>query len=89
VIVLKRPNESVSGVVVDSTGKAVANCPVGGRGAGQPQRRTETDAQGRFTLREICPGPIEIWAKLDSVLYGTVEAEAGQKNVRLVASPIP
>ncbi|MBN1507120.1 MAG: carboxypeptidase regulatory-like domain-containing protein [Sedimentisphaerales bacterium] len=88
-IVLKRPNQSVSGVVVDSTGSPVANCSVGVRGSGQPQRQAETDAQGRFTLKEICSGPIEIWGKLDGVLYGTVEAEAGQEKVRLVVSPIP
>ena len=58
------------------------------RGEGQPDRMTETDAQGKFTLERICSGPIEIWAKLDSVLYGAIETQAGQKDVKLVASPI-
>ncbi len=88
-IILKRPNRSVSGIVVDNTGSPVPNCSVGVRGGGQPQRQGETDAQGRFTLKEICSGPIEIWGKLDGVLFGTVETEAGQENVRLVVSPIP
>lgn len=87
-IILKKANLSVSGVVIDDTGKPVANCPVGLRGAGQPQRQTKTDAQGRFTLDGICSGDIEIWAKLDNVLYGTLQARAGQKNVRLVVSPM-
>lgn len=87
-IILKKANLSVSGVVIDDTGKPVANCPVGLRGAGQPQRQTKTDAQGRFTLDGICSGDIEIWAKLDNVLYGTLQARAGQKKVRLVVSPM-
>ena len=87
-IILKKPNLSVSGVVVDSAGKPVASCKVGVRGEGQPQRTTETGAQGKFTLEKICSGRVEIWAKLDSVLYGTVEVQAGQKNIRLVVSPI-
>jgi hypothetical protein len=87
-IILKRPNRSVAGLVVDGAGKPVANCPVGVQGEGQPQRQTQTDAQGRFTLSEICAGPIEVWAKLGSVLYGTVESEAGREDVKLVVSPI-
>jgi len=87
-IILKKPNLSVSGVVVDSAGKPVASCKVGVRGEGQPQRTTETGAQGKFTLEKICSGRVEIWAKLDSVLYGIVEAQAGQKNIRVVVSPI-
>lgn len=87
-IILKKPNLSVSGTVVDDAGKPVASCRVGVRGEGQPDRMTETDAEGKFTLEKICSGRIEIWAKLDSVLYGTVEAQAGQKAVKLIASPI-
>lgn len=87
-IILKKPILSVSGIVVDSTGKPVTKCRVGMRGKGQPQRTTETDAQGKFTLEKICSGQIEIWAKLGSVLYGTIQAQAGQKDVKLVVSPI-
>jgi len=87
-IILKRPVLSVSGIVVDSTGKPVANIQVGLRGEGQPERTATTDAQGKFTLEKICVGSIEIWAKLGSVLYGTVEAQAGRKDVKLVVLPI-
>ena len=87
-ITLKKPNLSVYGVVVDEAGKPVANCRVGVRGEGQPDRMTETNAEGKFTIEKICSGRIEIWAKLDSVLYGTVEARAGQKDVKLVVAPI-
>ena len=87
-IILKKPNQFVSGIVVDGTGKPVANCRVGVQGEGQPERTTETDAEGKFTLEKICVGSIEIWAKLDSVLYGTVEAQAGRKDVKLVVLPI-
>lgn len=87
-IILKRPVLSVSGVVLDDAGKPVTNCQVGLRGEGQPERTATTDAQGKFTLEKICVGSIEIWAKLDSVLYGTVEAQAGRKDVKLVVLPI-
>jgi len=87
-IILKRPNRSVSGVVIDSAGKTVADCPVGVRGAGQPQRQTTTDAQGRFVLEGICAGDIEIWGKLKGVLYGTTAAQAGRDDVKLVVHPI-
>ena len=88
-ILLKRPNRSVSGVVVDDAGEPVADCSVGVQGEGQPQRRATTDAQGQFTLEGICAGTVEIWGKLDRMLYGTVQAEAGQSDVRLAVRPIP
>ena len=87
-IILKKPNLSVSGVVVDASGKPVANIDVGISTAGQPQRQTKTDSQGRFSLDKICAGDIEIWAKLGNFLYGTVEAQAGQKDIKVVVSPI-
>ena len=89
-IILKKANQFVSGIVVDSAGKPVANCRVGMRGEGQPEDHPGTiaDAQGRFTLDKICCGQIEIWGKLGTVLYGTIQAQAGQKDVKLVVSPI-
>jgi len=32
---------------------------------------TETDAQGRFTLKGLRRGDVEIWAKRERFLYGT------------------
>lgn len=85
---LKRPNLSVSGVVVDEAGQPVADSPVGSRGIGQPQRLAKTDSAGRFALTEVCCGPVEVWAKLGRALYGTVEVQGGQKDVRLKVSSI-
>jgi thiol-disulfide isomerase/thioredoxin len=87
-IILKKPVLSVSGIVVDNTGKPVAKIQVGLRGEGQPERTTATDARGKFTLEKICVGSIEIWAKLGNVLYGTVTARAGQEDVKLTVVPM-
>jgi protocatechuate 3,4-dioxygenase beta subunit len=87
-IVLRKPVMSVSGVVVDGTGKPVGNIKVGTKGDHQPARATQTDADGRFTLQGVCRGDVEIWAKIDRVLYGTAATQAGRQDVRLVVQPI-
>jgi len=86
-------NLSVSGVVVD-----VNDTPVDGArvhcygGDGQPQRETQTDAQGKFTLDKVCQGRIRINANVSSgktYRYGYVETEGGAANVRIVVSESP
>ena len=74
---------------MDVDGKPVADCRVGSRGQGQPDNRTaKTDDQGKFTIEKICPGDIEVWAKLDGLLYGKIETQAGKKNIKIVVSAI-
>jgi len=87
-IVLRRPILTLSGIVVDANDRPVTGIKVGSGGAGQPERTAETDAQGRFTLPGLCQGDVEIWARLDRILYGTVRAEAGRKEVKVVVRPI-
>jgi len=67
----------------------VVGIEVGTKGNDQPDCRTQTDAQGRFTLQGICSGHAEIWAKLDRALYGTAETQAGRQDVRLIVRSIP
>ena len=49
-------NGSVSGIVMDSSGAAVAGVPVGLIGNGQPLRTTQTGANGAFTFMDVPPG---------------------------------
>jgi len=88
-IILRKPILSVSGVVVDDNGKPVAGIEVGTRGNDQPDCRTQTDTQGKFTLQGMCRGHAEIAAKLGRALYGTIETQAGRQDVRLIVRPIP
>jgi hypothetical protein len=82
-------NLSVSGVVVD-----VNDAPVGGArvscygGDGQPQRETQADAQGKFTLDKVCQGRIRLNANVSgkTYRYGYVETEAGTTDVKIIVS---
>lgn len=85
-IILKQPILSVSGMVVDETGKAVAGIPVYLHGEGQPDLSSKTDAHGKFTFEKICQGPIQINAK-NKTLFGTVETQGGTRYVKLVVHP--
>jgi hypothetical protein len=85
-IILKKPILSVSGIVVDGRGKAVANIPVYLRGEGQPDLDAKTDNQGKFSFDKVCSGNLSISAK-NETLFGIIETEGGSKDVRIVASP--
>ena len=85
-IILKKPILSVSGIVLDGSGKPVEGIPVYWRGDGQPPLDSQTDAQGKFTFEKVCQGPAKISAK-NETLFGTVETQGGAKDVRLVVGP--
>jgi len=82
-------NLSVSGVVVDVNDKLVTGARVNCFGGdGQPQRDTQADAEGKFTLGKVCAGRIRISANVggETTRYGSVETEGGATNVRIVVS---
>jgi len=87
-LVLAVANLSVSGVVVDADDKPVADARVHCYGRGQPDRQTQTDANGKFALDNICEGPIRVYANVSGKtrLYGRVEAEGGATDVKIVVS---
>ncbi len=85
-IILKRPNLSVSGTVLNANGQLVADIPVYLEGEGQPDLDSKTDAQGRFLFEKVCSGPVRISAK-NNTLFGTIETEGGTKNVKMVVRP--
>jgi uncharacterized GH25 family protein len=87
---LKLPlaNLSVSGVVVDDEDKPVADARISCYGDNQPPRRTQTDADGKFTLDKVCAGRMRISANKsgETTLYGSVETEGGATDIRIVIS---
>ncbi|MHC4395685.1 MAG: leucine-rich repeat domain-containing protein [Planctomycetota bacterium] len=86
-IILKKPNMSVSGVVVDDTGKAVPNISVFVFICGEDHHRLngQTDREGKFKFEKICSGPINIIAK-SKTLVGIIETQGGAQDVKLVVS---
>jgi len=81
-------NLSVSGVVVDANDKPVANARVSVYGDSQPYRTIQTDVNGRFTIKQICAGRIQISADTagQGRLSGYVQAEGGATDVKVVVS---
>ncbi len=82
-------NLSVSGVVVDVNDKPVDGARVNCNGGdGQPQRDTQSNAEGKFTLDKVCQGRIRISASISGKTsqYGYVETEAGATDVKIVVS---
>jgi uncharacterized GH25 family protein len=90
-VTLPVANLSVSGIVVDSDDKPVAGARLYCYGEGQSRSRTQTDAEGKFTLDKVCAGRIRISADKTgaSRLYGYVETEGGATDVRIVISERP
>jgi hypothetical protein len=82
-IILKRPNLSVSGMVLNVNGRPVADIPVYLEGEGQPKLDSKTDVEGKFLFENVCSGLVQISAK-NKVLFGKIETEGGTKNVKLV-----
>ncbi|MCP4263406.1 MAG: SUMF1/EgtB/PvdO family nonheme iron enzyme [Planctomycetes bacterium] len=87
-ILLDRGQFSVSGVVLDTKRKPVANAAVKCTGENQLNFSSRTDAKGKFTIDGIFEGPVIIWAeKEDSsryVWYGQKHTRSGSTNVKVV-----
>ena len=86
---LTASNLSVSGIVVDPNDQPVAGVEVSAYGEGQPDLRSvQTDAQGRFTIKGVCPGSIRLMVspRGQSRLYGSAQAEAGATDVKITVA---
>jgi len=82
-IVLHRGEFSISGVVVDTSGKPVPKMRVYCSAKGQPAVISHSDADGKFTLNGVFKGRVMVIADGPN-LYGSVDAEAGATNVKVV-----
>jgi protocatechuate 3,4-dioxygenase beta subunit len=92
---LKLPlaNLSITGVVVDVNDKPVAGAGIYGYSQGhQPDiREIFTDAEGRFTVKGVCAGLIrlQVNSRGPTPMYGSVQAEGGATDLRIVISQRP
>jgi hypothetical protein len=78
--------------VVDPNDKPVAGASVYGFGESQPDPHTiQTDAEGKFTLKGVCPGPIrvQVSSRGPKPVYGFAQAEGGATDLRIVVSARP
>ncbi len=91
-MVLSAANLSVSGIVVDDLDQPMPGIIIHAYGNGQPSKWTFTDTKGRFTIKNVCPGRINILAnsKGDSAprFHGDAEAEGGATNIKIIAYQI-
>ncbi len=80
---------SISGIVVDPNDEPVVGVEVSAFGTGQPNLHSvQTDAQGRFTIKGVCPGPIHL--NVDRAGCRTCAARLRPKAVqRMCESRLP
>jgi len=85
-LVLAVANLSASGIVVDELGQPVSDVRIYAYGNGQPTRETRTDTEGKFTLRNICAGRINIQANTSSPrrLRSRIQAQGGTTDIKIV-----
>ncbi len=90
---LPRADLSITGMIVDSNDKPVAGARVYGYGDGQPDSlMVQTDAEGKFIIKGVCPGPIRL--RVDArrgprPIFGSAQAEGGATDLRIVISTRP
>ena len=89
-LVLNLANLSASGIVVDELEKPVSNIRIYAYGNGQKDQEAYTDDQGKFTLENVCEGPIHIQANKEKPnrLHGSVKAEGGATDIKIVVKEL-
>ncbi len=88
-IALAVANLSVAGIVVDNDDNPMENASIFCQGRGQPQKNVQADKDGKFIIESVCAGRIMLNASKSSGskhLYGNIEVEGGQTDIRLVIS---
>jgi len=87
-IVLARGEFSVSGTVVDASGKFVPNALIYCTGRNQVGINSRTDANGRFKADGIFEGQVEVIANIKGDdgrwLSGSIKTKAGATDVKVV-----
>jgi len=98
-ITLAIADQSVSGVVVDANDKPVSGVLLWTDGEGQPNYNIRTDAEGKFTITEVCTGDLRIFATVHGDILATVfgdsrpsgytTTQGGATDVRIVVKDVP
>jgi hypothetical protein len=89
-LILAVANLSISGFAVDVNNKPVADARISCYGEGQPSRITQTNEDGRFTLKHVCAGRIVIRAQKggQTRLYGHIDTEGGTTDIRILMAEL-
>ena len=90
-LILQPADQSISGVVVDAEGKPADGVPIFLYPAkGQPARTTATDNNGRFSIKRVCKGPLQLHANYDSSPggSGSVKTESFEQNIKIILGQI-
>ena len=86
-VVLGVADQSISGIVVDESGKGIAGTDVNVHGDGQRYRRAATDSAGKFTVDGLCKGQVEASVYVqERRLHARVNTEVPAKDVKIVVS---
>lgn len=83
-------NLSVSSIIVDEFDQPVPNVRIFSYGNGQPPQETLTDSEGKFSIENICAGPIRIQADKRGTerLLGRAATTGGTKDIKIVVNPL-
>lgn len=83
-MVLLKADLTVAGIVVDADGKPAANVSIQATGSGQNSQRVQTDTSGRFVVKGLCKGPVDLTANTsDYKMFSSYDVEAGTTDVRI------
>ena len=84
-------DQSVSGMVVDANDKPISDARLSTDGQGQPQHyNVRTDAEGKFTIDEVCAGSLRIFATVhgETMLRGYALTYGGATDVHIVMKEV-
>ena len=80
-IALPTADRAVSGVVLDERDQPVRGVTVQCYSLARTDNPQRSDAQGRFVVKGLCPGPVQVSANDAKGRFATVSAQAGDTNV--------
>jgi len=87
----KKTDMSISGTVLDINGNPKANVIIYSSGYEQPSRETKTDEQGKYTLENICAGPIDLEVvekdtMFERHMFSFAVVDGGTKDIEIILS---
>ena len=74
-------NKTLAGVVLDDQGRPCKGAHVYYSIEGQSDNQSQTDNNGRFVIKDLCPGPIQLSFNDLKGAYGSASAQGGDTNV--------
>ena len=82
-------DQRIAGVVLDDSGKPAAYAAIESHGRTQPTCFGSTDANGHFSIGNVCAGPIGLRIFPRGLESGYAIAEGGDSNILIHTTPLP